>query len=178
MDTEPLTPEEQAEQEELAVQLFFEWGQDMDLEVFMQDHPDTRLDLDCQGDPIFCSPKVNGSVSMIAMENCTTCAGRPTEAWFCVTAGKQGQLLYSDPPCVVIADPNPKGFGVVPRPNWEEHLEALGIAEFAVIKSLRQWLRGHAPVNYLGDDSGEERKGQLMPGEGLDDESLGHSNPR
>lgn len=53
--------------------------------------------------------------------------------------------VFADPPCVHVAIRNPNGFGFVPEPGWEQHLQSLGFAPH-VIAGVQDWLDKNPPI--------------------------------
>lgn len=124
-------------------------------------YPDLKLFRDCWGMLRHCSASVNGKVTTIAVDSCHRCDGKPIKVWPYLVVGKAGERLYSDPPTFTVADQNQQGFGEIPRADWRLPLEAAGIAP-SVISKVELHLKGHPPIDYLGDD--DEGQGQTGAG--------------
>ncbi len=58
-----------------------------------------------------------------------------------------GIPVYSDPPSFDIAVINPKGFGYVPNPDWEQDMKTANINP-DLVKKIRSVLKSKPPVDY------------------------------
>lgn len=127
-----------------------------------QAYPDLRLVRDQWGQVLFCSRSANPSVQTLEIDDCHDLGGYPVAFRFYAVLDKRGTRIYSDPPSFILADHNPLGFGAVPRPGWDQTLEAHGLSAFAINK-VRAHLHRHGPISYLEADSGDPEAG---PGDG------------
>lgn len=144
--------------EELA-RLHDDWGRALQIVELQAAFPDLRLYRDHYGCLKYCSKAANSEVDSMEMDSCHRCDGKPIKLWPYVVIDPSGTKLYSDPPVFVVADQNVNGFGEIPREGWEEALKEAGIGRF-VIQKVRDHLRGHPPISYLGDDDEAGGAGQ------------------
>ena len=148
------------EEELQRLQVEGDWGKIAQLSEMFQAFPTLRLFRDHWGILRACAAEANQEVDRIVMDSCHTCDGKPIKLWTYAEIDSKGTRLYSDPPMFVVADQNQKGFGEIPRPDWEEELKSHGIGRFVITK-VREHLRGHPPINYFedADDQGEGSQG-------------------
>jgi hypothetical protein len=125
-----------------------DWGKIAELSEMVKTFPDLRLFRDHYGILKYCSAEANSEVDMMEMDSCHNCDGQPLKMWAYVTIDQRGTKLYSDPPVFIVADQNQRGFGEVPREDWQDQLEASGISRQVILK-VRWHLMNHPPIDYF-----------------------------
>ena len=65
---------------------------------------------------------------------------------------EKGLKLYGDPPALLIAGANPKGFGLVPYKDWDFWIERQGY-NLTVMRKIKNYLKAHPPIDYDVEDA-------------------------
>ncbi len=73
----------------------------------------------------------------------------PAWLWVSYRDAEVGCVVHTQPPQVEVAIRNPRGFGVVPKPGWENECVGHGFGK-SIIAFVNDFLKRHTPIGYTG----------------------------
>lgn len=107
--------------------------------IIQHSYPDMRAFIDRTGLTRWCTASVNSQVNhMFVVEDAEG-------VWMMPYLEEKGVIVHSDPPLLKIGAPVSAGFGIEPRPQWQEIVEEYGFAD-GIKRGIKDYLLRHPPI--------------------------------